>query len=327
MHPHRLRVLCPAKLNIGLEVLARRGDGFHDICTVLQAIDFYDSLELEVVDGDGSEVPQLTVDGPFACEVPDEGNLVLAAWAALSAGICLPSLQVRLTKNVPAGSGLGGGSSDAAGMLLALRELARMAGFDPDGGSVQWPPSTETGLSHEARLAHAATLAGLTTTRLEAAALRLGSDVPFFISGCCQLAAGRGEQLEPLARTLDFAAVVAVPSFGALSGPAYGALGRTDRPLAPLCVPRVAEGLARADWSAVSGALVNDFAHYLNMKHREYAAWDAALTAAGAQAVSISGSGSALFGLFESRAAAERALAALQAVGGLRYAGVHLPLS
>lgn len=152
----------PAKVNLVLEVLGTRPDGYHEVETILQAIELAD--EVAMIDGASTPV---TVEGPFASGTPaDESNL---AWRALAAAAAaanesVSGIGVRLVKNIPAAGGLGGGASDAA---ATLRLAAR-----------RWPQ--------------------LAPAQLFDLAARLGSDVPFFLHGGTQRGQGRGERLTPL---------------------------------------------------------------------------------------------------------------------------------
>ncbi|HET7677711.1 MAG TPA: 4-(cytidine 5'-diphospho)-2-C-methyl-D-erythritol kinase [Candidatus Limnocylindrales bacterium] len=172
-----LRALAPAKVNLGLAVVGRRQDGFHDLESILLRIGLAD--ELEVRPGAGP-ADALVVQGDPDCLV--EGNLVLRAAAivrARLAGPTAPPLAFRLRKRIPVAAGLGGGSSDAA---AALRLLEQALGFAPE-----W---------HE-RWADAEAL---------------GSDVPFFVSGAAAAhVAGRGERAEPLPAPPSLGLVLVTP--------------------------------------------------------------------------------------------------------------------
>jgi 4-diphosphocytidyl-2-C-methyl-D-erythritol kinase len=147
-----------AKLNLGLEVIRRREDGFHDLATIFVAIDLVDRLTLTTVDR-----LTLSVDEP---NLADEANLVLRALRALQEDTgCRKGVHVTLEKRIPVAAGLGGASSDAAATLLAARDL--------------WNLTTPFQTLH-------------------AIAGRIGSDVPFFLHGGCALARGRGDRLEKL---------------------------------------------------------------------------------------------------------------------------------
>ena len=155
----RLQLSAAAKVNLALEVLTRRPDGYHEIATVMQTVDLSDRLVLE--DADVLEVRTTVPDIPA-----DERNLAYRAAAALrdAAGLSAGA-RITLDKRIPIAAGLGGGSTDAAAALLGLNRLWRL----------QWP------VEELARLA-----------------VGLGMDVPFFLRGGAALATGRGEQLAPL---------------------------------------------------------------------------------------------------------------------------------
>jgi 4-diphosphocytidyl-2-C-methyl-D-erythritol kinase len=313
---HRVTVHCPAKVNLGLEVLGRRADGYHDICTVMQAVDLYDELMLEVVDGDGSGTPCIEVSGPFAGEVPEAGNTLLVAWA-VAGGNRLPALKVRLVKNIPSGAGLGGGSSDGAGMLVGMREISMLVN-KALGGAPARPASGKPDIE-EGR-------AGATpTVEMQQLAIRIGSDCPFFLSGGTQLAQGRGEQLTALHRKLDFHLIIAVPEFGSTTGSAYTALRRAQQPMTPMLVPQLARALERGDMDLFRASIVNDFEPHLRQLHPEYAGWFDALLASGALAVLLTGSGSGFYGIFADEVTAQAGLASLQDQP-MRHAGVHRPI-
>jgi len=187
--------------------------------------------------------------------------------------------RIRLRKRIPREAGLGGGSSDAAAVIKALSVLT---GRPPGPG-----------------------FAG------EAAA-RVGADVPFFLFGGAALVEGLGERVTPVRWEVPFAAAIVKPPFGCPTGEAYARLGRpaAEAPPPPREVP------AFCGWDDVAAARGNDFE----------AAWEAvrprirrlkeALLAAGAQAAGLTGSGSAVFGLFRREEEARRALRAIPAEGG-----------
>lgn len=166
-------LLAYAKINLTLEVLRRRPDGYHDIASVMQTIDLSDTLSFAVA-------PDLQ----FYCDQPTlvtADNLVVKAMELLQAETSFPKgAMVRLTKNIPVAAGLGGGSSDAAATLQGLNEL----------WGLHFPMS-----------------------RLLALAQKLGSDVPFFLYGGTALAQGRGEKLTPLPPLPQTWVVLAVPPF------------------------------------------------------------------------------------------------------------------
>ncbi|MFP4282440.1 MAG: 4-(cytidine 5'-diphospho)-2-C-methyl-D-erythritol kinase [Opitutales bacterium] len=186
---------CPAKLNLRLAVVGRREDGFHELRSLVAPISLADHLTLEWAPETGDHT--LRVEGTVGDEVPgDADNLVSRALQAFAAAHPFPGrLHLTLHKRIPAGAGLGGGSSDAAGTLLALQTL--------------WHHPLEP-------------------ADLEAMALRLGADVPFFLRAETALMRGAGEELTPsptlAARLRGLTCVVFKPSFGVSTGWAYEAL-------------------------------------------------------------------------------------------------------
>lgn len=204
-HPAmRLRLDAPAKLNLHLEILSRRADGFHELETVFQALELADEVEVEVHPG-GSGIALLCDDPGIPA---DRGNLVWRAAELFCADGAVGEVGVRiaLTKRIPHGAGLGGGSSDAAAVLRALHRLI------PGGRS---------------------------PTALAAMAAELGSDVPFFLRGGTQLGYGRGEILQPLPTPACRAVTVLMPEGVVLPTPAvFRALTEDERG------PRAARGAA-----------------------------------------------------------------------------------
>jgi len=183
-----IAVRCPAKLNLFLEVLGRRADGYHELDTVMQAVDLYDELLVTPLDGEGVWL---------SCSEPslptDEGNVVVRAALALRERTgCRRGARVALTKRIPMQAGLGGGSSDAAGTLVGL--------------NAAW------GL-------------GLTARELGEVAAAVGSDVAFFLGGGTARCTGRGERVEPLDVKGGFHYVLVCPPFGVSTREAYGRLG------------------------------------------------------------------------------------------------------
>lgn len=167
-----IREFAPAKINLALHVLGRRADGYHELDSVVAFAGVGDDLVLEA-----ARETVLTVDGPFAQAVPiKHDNLVLKAYAALSAIHALPPVAFHLTKNLPVASGIGGGSADAA---AALRGLIALHGIKMDPASLQ------------------------------SVALSLGADVPVCLHGKACRMQGVGEQISEL-ETVAAAAILLV---------------------------------------------------------------------------------------------------------------------
>ncbi len=154
-----LDIQARAKINLALDVLTEREDGYHDIDTIMQELDLYDTVTIE--SGRGGFV--LTCDQPDLAL--DESNLVYKAWDLLRGKAANQSVSIHIKKNIPIAAGLAGGSSNAAATLVGLNRLWNLE---------------------------------LTTKQLEEYAAQIGSDCPFFINGKTQRARGRGEVLQPL---------------------------------------------------------------------------------------------------------------------------------
>lgn len=269
----------PAKVNLFLDILRRRADGYHDLHTVFLAIDLADRVELvpcgeEPRPGGAPLLREVVVSGPQGKGVPAGGGNLAARALVLfeeATGRRLPSLRLRLHKEIPSGAGLGGGSSDAAASLLLANAL----------------------LGHP-----------LEREALEGLAARLGSDCPFFLLGGAAEATGRGEALAPFPAR-DLALLLILPAFSIATPAAYARLD--PRALGPRSD---VEGLRR--WmrgeSAVLPALHNHFEEALDPLHPELPWIRRFLLEHGALFARLSGSGSATFGVFPDAGSRDEAL-------------------
>lgn len=278
-----VRAAAPAKVNLGLEILGRRDDGFHEVRTTLLALDLVDDVEVRLGVRRGGIA--LEVCGEHRDGVPaDATNLVWRAAEmvrelARHAGHTAADrrLTLRLEKRIPAGAGLGGGSSDAAATMLAAARAFELE-VDDD---------------------HAAELLA-----------QLGSDCPFFWSARTKglaLATGRGEVVHPCDDgEIPWWFLVVTPEITCATGEVYAAL-------AP---PRGDGSSPRFDLARMHGelddarlALVNDLEDAAFASHPALAAWHDVLTEVHVGGFRLAGSGSSCFGIFASRAAAESARA------------------
>ncbi len=259
----------PAKINLGIEILRRRPDGYHDIETLFQSIDLCDDLEIEALPG--TREVRLSGDDPA---IPwDERNLIFKAARLLQDESAAASgARIRVRKRVPAGKGLGGGSSDAAATLWALDRL--------------W------GL-------------GLPPERLSALSARLGADVPYFLSGGLCLGTGRGDVLEPLPDPPPLWCALALPPFPVLTADVYRALP------AALTSPGEPGRMIRFLEAGDFRLLRNQLEEAIFRAHPGLADIKRHFRDRGAVLTLVSGSGSAVFGLFPERTGAEAALAGL----------------
>jgi 4-diphosphocytidyl-2-C-methyl-D-erythritol kinase len=275
-----LRLRSYAKLNLGLEVLGLREDGYHELRTLFQTIDLHDDITLRRREA-GITV---SCDHPL---VPTDGtNLALRAaedlrrYAGLSCGV-----EIEIKKTIPVGGGMGGGSSNAAAVLLGLDRLWRL---------------------------------GLQPEALHLLARRLGADVPFFLLGGTALGLARGDEVYPLRRQIRAHVVVVDPGIHVSTARVFS---RLDQGLTPrensnsifYFVSRELEGrstfrLLRNDLEAAALDEVPALREQARRIRGE-------LEAAGACLSALSGSGASYFGLFDEAGSAQRACAALMAQG------------
>jgi 4-diphosphocytidyl-2-C-methyl-D-erythritol kinase len=259
----KLRVLTRAKVNLSLEVIRRRQDGYHEIETILQSVDLFDRLDVELT-GDGAV--HIECDDP---EIPtDESNLCHRAVLAMRpfAGPGLGA-RIRIEKRIPTGAGLGGGSANAAGVLLAVREGMGLAVGDRD---------------------------------LDRAAASIGSDVPFMLHGGTMLGRGRGEKLVPLEPVRRGWFLIVKPDVSISTAWAYAnfRFGLT-RHRARTNLKTVNAILAR--FPAVTLSFRNDLENVVCPAYPLVSGVLSDLIHEGPSFASMTGSGSALFAVFESR--------------------------
>ena len=249
-----------AKVNLALEVLGKRADGYHEIATVLQAVDLFDRIAVATAD-----TLSLHTDDP---DLPtDEGNLVMRAARLLqkAAGI-ETGARIRLQKRIPVAAGLGGGSSDAAATLWGLSRLWKL----------RWPAA-----------------------RLQELAVELGMDVPFFLGAGRAVARGRGEQLAPLPGGGGYALVLVNPRVPLSTREVYGRVPTGWR-AEPVGTDRVIEALRTRNVNRVAAALTNNLEGLVEPVLPVIGRMKAALLAAGALGAIMSGSGPTVFGMARS---------------------------
>jgi 4-diphosphocytidyl-2-C-methyl-D-erythritol kinase len=264
----RVEVAAPAKINLALLIGPRRPDGFHEICSVMLPVTLSDLVAVERTPGAG-----LTVDCPVC---PGEDNLAARIVRELERRL-ERTFEVRVTihKRVPLGAGLGGGSSDAAATLVALERLLALELSD--------------------RL------------RYDVAAV-IGSDVPFFLWLGPQLAMGRGQVLKDVALPEPLHIVLALPDLSVSTAHAYGWHDAGEQPALGDFVRRaelLQKNLSTVVLPRQLATLVeNDLEAAVVARHPQVAELKRAMLAAGAFAAAMSGSGAAVFGLFDDEAAA-----------------------
>ncbi len=272
----RINVVAPAKVNLCLEVLGRRDDGFHEVRTVLQAIDILDRLEFTR----DSEARGFSMEmEPAVPGVPvGEGNLCHRAYLGYREAVgevLAGGLHLRLRKRIPVAAGLGGGSSDAAATLLAMNAL--------DGGR-------------------------LSSEELAGVAASLGSDVPFFLGGGTARAEGRGEQVRPLPAAAPLWVVLSKPQGGLSAREVYEAWDRRrakERPAQQVSESDWARALASGSAASLESLLHNGLQAAVVELMPAAGRLVEAAGDAGAHAL-VSGSGPTVFALADGEAAARK---------------------
>jgi 4-diphosphocytidyl-2-C-methyl-D-erythritol kinase len=270
-----VRIPAYAKVNLRLEVLGKRADGYHELRTIFQTVSLHDTLRLRA---SRQSTISLTVRGNQALsQEPLEKNLVYRAVDAVRRELRIRTgVEIVLDKKIPAGRGLGGGSSDAAAALLGYLRLARKR-MDP--------------------------------VRLLAIAASLGADVPFFLFGGCALGVGKGDEIYPLPDLPHSRFLIISPKSIHVPTPdAYRWLHAPE--LASLTKSAAAHKLFRfcaLCWSPQGAALSNDFEEAVFRRHARLDQIKRVLLRRGASEALLAGSGSAVFGVFPSPAKARRA--------------------
>ena len=249
-----------AKVNLVLEVLGKRPDGYHELSTVMQAVDLFDRLTVEAAGTISLETSEATLP-------TDDRNLVVRAARLLreAAGVDAGARMV-LDKRIPIAAGLGGGSSDAAATLWGLNRL----------WGLRWRRE-----------------------RLVELAVKLGMDVPFFLGRGRALGTGRGEVLRPLPAVGGYAMVLVNPGVGLSTQEVYGRVPKGWRAEAE-GTGRMLDALKKRSGVGVAAALTNHLERWVEPAMPVIGHMKAALLAAGALGAAMSGSGPTVFGLARS---------------------------
>ncbi|HEX2228923.1 MAG TPA: 4-(cytidine 5'-diphospho)-2-C-methyl-D-erythritol kinase [Candidatus Binatia bacterium] len=274
-----MKIRAPAKINVRLRVVGKRADGYHLLDTVMVPITLFDELEIRKrpiknPKYANRELLRITCDNP---QVPDgEKNLVYRAAALLleEAGVVQP-LDINIRKRIPIGAGLGGGSTDAAAALVGINRLLKLQ---------------------------------FSASRLEKLALRLGADVPFFIRPRPSRAQGIGEKLTPLRNVPPWWIVILYPGFPVSSAWVYSNVANNLTKFNPKT--RLYTLLTRGP--KLADLLVNDLEAVTLKRYRRIKHLKETLLKRGAAGALMTGSGSAVFGIFGSREKASKAFKTLR---------------
>jgi 4-diphosphocytidyl-2-C-methyl-D-erythritol kinase len=265
-----IRVPAFAKVNLRLDVLARRADGYHELRTIFQSISLHDTVRIERSRKRGIEL-QISGDASLARGSPEDNLVWKAADSFCRALKTGPAFRITLDKRIPVGRGLGGGSSDAAAALAGLLRLTKKK---------------------------------IAPEKLLEVAARLGADVPFFLLGGRALGTSRGDEIYPLPEGNKRTVVVVSPRDIAVS--TRDAYGWIDAALTKNSHNNRLWSFCALCWSPQEDHLSNDFEAVVFERHPRLAAIRRALLQGGAAEAALAGSGSAVFGLFPNPAQARR---------------------
>lgn len=269
-----ITVKAPAKINLTLDVIGKREDGYHEVEMVMTTIDLADRIDVALTDQSG-----IAVDCTAAYVPTDARNLAYQAAALMKEAYGIrQGIAIRIDKRIPVAAGLGGGSSDAAAVLRALKALL-----------------------------------GLNVSREELAALgaHIGSDVPFFVYGGTAVARGRGERIEPVPAPPPCWVVLAKPPLAVSTADVYRAL-RLDAIDQPPTSAAMVDALNRQDFAAVCRSLGNMLEAVTFSLHPEVRKLKERMQAFGAEGVLMSGSGPTVFALTQQLSRARRITNALR---------------
>ncbi len=264
------QIKCPAKINLSLDVVNRREDGYHNLSMIMQEVGLFDTISFELEDG--NEII-LTSNDP---DVPtDDRNLIVKAARLFfeKTGICA-SARIHLDKKIPSGAGLGGGSSDAAGTLKGLNNA-----FDN-------PISPE---------------------ELALMAMHLGADVPFFLYGGCMLAEGIGEKLTPISPLKNTHILLAKPPVFVSTAYVFKNLILDNTTVHPN-TKRVVEALESGNLDLLAASCGNVLETVTTKEYPEIEEYKRIMLDMGAAYSLMSGSGSTVFGVFKDASSAKAAL-------------------
>ena len=274
-------ILAPAKINLFLDVGPAISDGYHPICSLMQTVSLYDTITAE------KSAEGIVLSCPGTSLPCDERNIAYRAAQAFfresrinNAGVC-----IAVQKQIPIASGLAGGSTDAGAVLLLLNHLF------------------ENPLPMEALLQMGSSL---------------GADVPFCMTGGTAICRGRGEIITSLPSLEPIYVVIARGGADVSTGAAYHMLDEAYEDKLPQ-KPQIWNSLSVDNWGSVWASMYNVFESVILPIHKEAAACKEILSQAGASAAMMSGSGPAVFGLFQNKYAARRAMSELQATGAAAF--------
>ena len=276
----------PAKVNLGLHILGKREDGFHELETLFQMVKLFDEIKIECLPS-GLELVCNRPDIP-----QDEGNLAIKAAKILQTQFpdrC-KGARIHLNKNIPHGAGLGGGSGNAAGVLLGLNFL--------------WDLK-------------------LKRKDLILIASQLGSDVPFFLLSPCAIGRGRGEFLEPVKSSIRFYILMVYPGFAVSTALVYSNL-KLKLTKRQNNISILKNFLLQSEYAQLGASWSNDLEPIVFQEHPGLSDIKKEMLALGAKGALLSGSGSTVFGIFDNPEIAKNAYTQLDRDGFTLFLGENV---
>lgn len=259
-----ITIKAPAKLNLTLDVLGRREDGYHELASVMQTVSLFDKLTVSV-----AKAPRTAVkvkSNRFYLPSDEKNTAFVAASELLKAVGISAEVDISIKKRIPVGAGLGGGSSDAAAVLVALNSLLALR---------------------------------MSTDELIAIAAGIGADVPFLLLGGTALARGIGEKLTPLPTLKDVYFVLCKPKASVSTKALFAAYDLAPSAYHPDTAAAVS-AVERGDRAALCSCIGNSLEAVSSALLPSIAQLRAAVEATGAEAAAMTGSGSAVFGIYRS---------------------------
>ncbi|MBQ7740747.1 MAG: 4-(cytidine 5'-diphospho)-2-C-methyl-D-erythritol kinase [Eubacterium sp.] len=268
----KIKVKAYAKINLLLDICAKRSDGAHDLCMIMQSVGIYDTVTVE------RKGRNITISSNISDIPLDEKNIAhKAAIAFLKANkIRSRGIHIHLEKNIPHQAGLAGGSADGAAVIVALNKL-----FD----------------------------CNLNEDELCKIGIKVGADVPFCIKGGTLLAQGKGEILSSVKPLRKCFIVLAKPDFGVNTGEAFRAFDENGKVHSPDCLGML-KAVYYRDLFEISSKMENVFEQFIEVPNRIYI--KEIMRNNGALGVCMSGSGPTIFGIYDSKEAAESTAAELK---------------
>ncbi len=287
-----MKIRAPAKINLSLRVVGKRADGYHLLDTIMVPVSLYDEIEIRQPRRGAAAAIQSSPSIEIHCDHPQvplgRDNLAYRAAELIMAKAKIHRpLAIHIAKKIPIGAGLGGGSTDAAAVLLGLNRLWKLR---------------------------------LSARQLEGLALRLGADVPFFIRAKPARARGIGEKLKLLPKLRRRWLVLVYPGFPVGTAWVYGNLPpKLTKVGVNTSIATPLESLDR-----LAKLLINDLEQVAIKRYPEIGVVKTKLTLAGAVGVLMSGSGSSVFGVFKSKRSAEQAFRRMRHEEGVQAFLAHV---